>query len=332
MVLGLMEVIVVMFQVMVEVMMIINGYGGGGSTGGWESEELMVLFCSIPSLSKDAARQAFVKYVSDKCFFGSRPAENGLITNMEAFNTYRYCLETFTETRKTQVNRLPYYGEPIDTSDQTPPEPWDIPVDVPAFFNDGEQILEIPHTSSVKRQCYGCGGCGVHRTASNTRTCILCGGGGRMRCLGCSGSGKTRCGKCLGKRKIVVSLSVIVRWTTNKEEYTVDQSSGLMMGKLDEVPGKELFTDSDIMVHPVVSFPDPPVVATSERLVREHQAKYSQTSNILQQRQTIELLPITKVTYEWRGKPHVFFVYGTDLKVSAVDYPAACCCCSCTVM
>ncbi|KAM4610642.1 protein SSUH2 homolog [Polymixia lowei] len=181
---------------------------------------------NIPSLSEDAARQAFVEYASDKCCFGSRPAEEGKITNMEAFNTYR-------------VNK----------------------------------------STPVAWQHLGLG-----------------------------------------------------TLTNNKEEHTVEQSSGLKMRKLDKVPGNELFKDSRYMVRPVVNFPDPTVVETSKRLVREHQAKYSKTSRILQQRQTIELLPITKVTYEWRGESNVFFVYGRDLKVSAVDYPAACCGCCCSVM
>lgn len=41
-------------------------------------------------------------------------------------------------------------GELIDTSGQTPPGLWQIPVNAPPFFEDGNQIIEIPHTSSVK--------------------------------------------------------------------------------------------------------------------------------------------------------------------------------------
>lgn len=44
------------------------------------------------------------------------------------------------------------------------------------------------------------------------------------------------------------------------------------------------------------------------------------------QRQTIELIPVTRVTYSWKGKSHIYFVYGNEFKVNADDYPATCCC------
>lgn len=123
-----------------------------------------------------------------------------------------------------------------------------------------------------------------------------------------------------------------------------------------------------VQVYPVIGFPDPAVVGAAQRLVSEHQAKYSQTSRILQQvrgrqrfwseqrllcfsntlcslslslslfsvpvpvlclcpqRQTIELIPVTKVTYLWKGKSHIYFVYGNEFKVHADNYPATCCC------
>lgn len=44
------------------------------------------------------------------------------------------------------------------------------------------------------------------------------------------------------------------------------------------------------------------------------------------QQHSVELIPITKVTYRWREKDYIYFVYGIELKVSAVDYPGDCCC------
>ncbi|KAG7224234.1 hypothetical protein INR49_000477 [Caranx melampygus] len=43
----------------------------------------------IQALSKEDAQQAFIEYASEKCCCSNRPAEEGVITNMEAFNTYR---------------------------------------------------------------------------------------------------------------------------------------------------------------------------------------------------------------------------------------------------
>ncbi|XP_044066969.1 protein SSUH2 homolog [Siniperca chuatsi] len=303
----------------------------------------------IPSLSKDDAQQAFIKYASNKRCYSTKPAEEGVITNMEAFDTYRYRLETFTETRTTEWSQRPYYGEKMDTSGQTPPSPWEIPVHAPFFFQDGKQIIEIPHTSSVKKciscsargritcttcfgdgtkTCNGCGGIGYNYYYQNRQLCFCCSGRGRINCWQCCGLGKVECDVCSGKQNVIVSINLVVIWLNDVEEHLVEQSSGLQMFKLYNVPGKELFTDSNYMVHPVTNFPDPSVAEASERLLREHQAKYLQTSRILQQRQTVDLVPITKVTYEWKGESHVFFVYGSDLRVSAEGYPAACCCCT----
>lgn len=44
---------------------------------------------SIPSITEDTAREAFVLYASSKCCYSKAPAKDGVITNMDAFNTYR---------------------------------------------------------------------------------------------------------------------------------------------------------------------------------------------------------------------------------------------------
>lgn len=116
-----------------------------------------------------------------------------------------------------------------------------------------------------------------------------------------------------------------MKWTNNSNDYVVEQLSGLQVDNLSKVSGKELFRDSQYLVYPVMGFPDMAVVNASQRLVSEHQGKFSQTSRILQQRQTIELIPVTKVTYSWKGKSYIYFVYGNEFKVSADNYPATCC-------
>lgn len=49
------------------------------------------------------------------------------------------------------------------------------------------------------------------------------------------------------------------------------------------------------------------------------------------QRQTIELVPLTEVRYRYQGKTSVYYVYGTDHQVYAVDYPQRYCC-GCTII
>ncbi|TDH10382.1 hypothetical protein EPR50_G00075060 [Perca flavescens] len=299
---------------------------------------------NIPSITEDIAREAFVQFASSKCCYSAAPAKDGVISSMDAFNTYRYRLETFTESRSTEWSHEPYNGQPVDALAQPPPGPWDVPAQAPNFFVDSKQIMKVPYTSSMKachicvgmgrkpckdcagagnKVCWVCNGSGYRM--GNDR-CHHCSGRGRENCIHCHGQGSKQCETCHGKQQLLVYINLTVKWTNNSDNYVVEQSSGLQVHNLSNVSGKELFRDSQYMVYPVMGFPDPTVVNAAQRLVSEHQGKFSQTSRILQQRQTIELIPITKVTYSWKGKSHVYFVYGNEFKVSADDYPATCCC------
>ncbi|KAM6977077.1 protein SSUH2 homolog isoform 1-T2 [Aplochiton taeniatus] len=299
---------------------------------------------NIQSIAEDTAREAFSKFASSKCCYSSGPATDGVITNMEAFNTYRYRLETFTESRSTEWSQQPYTGQPIDAYSQPPPGPWDIAAKPPTFFQDEKQVIKVPYTSSVKN-CHACVGMGRSPckdcTGAGNKVCWVCNGSGfrsgedrcnhcsgrgRENCNHCNGQGSKECDICHGKRQLLVFINLNINWTNNKEDFVIEQSSGLEMANLSHVTGKELFRDSQYMVYPVMGFPNPAVVQAAERLVREHQAKYPQSSRVLQQRQTIELIPVSKVTYKWKGNSHVYYVYGNEHEVSADNYPATCCC------
>uniref|UniRef100_A0A8C1P5W2 Ssu-2 homolog, related sequence 1 n=1 Tax=Cyprinus carpio TaxID=7962 RepID=A0A8C1P5W2_CYPCA len=298
----------------------------------------------IPSISEDQARDSFAMYVSSKCCYSSDPVKEGVITSMESFNTYRYRLETFMESRSTEWSQKPYTGQPVDAGVQPAPGPWQIAAQPPAFFQEHKQTIKVPYTSSVKnchvclgmgrnpcttcagagnKVCWVCNGSGYRQSDDR---CMHCNGRGRENCSSCSGSGTRQCDTCHGKRQLLDFINHILKWSTEKDEFIAQDSSGLRVENLGKVSGKELFKDAQYMVYPVRGFPDVSVGQASERLVRDHQVKYAQTSLILQQRQTIELIPITKVNYMWKGKPYVYYVYGNEFKVNADDYPATCCC------
>lgn len=44
------------------------------------------------------------------------------------------------------------------------------------------------------------------------------------------------------------------------------------------------------------------------------------------QKQTVELVPLTKVDYEWKERVYSFYIFGNENKVYTKDYPAKCCC------
>ncbi|EMP34397.1 Putative protein C3orf32 [Chelonia mydas] len=81
-------------------------------------------------------------------------------------------------------------------------------------------------------------------------------------------------------------------------------------------------------VYPVVNFPDPSISQASQNAVVQHHTQFASTSRVLRQRQTIELIPLTKVEYEWQGEQYSYYVYGEENRVYAENYPKKCCCCS----
>ncbi|XP_034162805.2 protein SSUH2 homolog [Pangasianodon hypophthalmus] len=299
---------------------------------------------NITSITEDVAHEALVNYASSKCCYSSAPAREGVITSLEPFNTYRYRLETFAETRSTEWSQEPYTGQPVDAFIQPAPAPWAIAAQTPTFFQDQTQKIRVPYTSSVKnchacmgmgkmpckdcagsgnKICWVCNGSGFRH---GTERCTHCNGCGRENCSHCHGQGSRKCETCRGKRQLLVFITLKITWTTYKNEYMVEQLSGLQSENLNKVSGRAMFTDSQYMLYPVMGFPDPSVSQASERLIQEHQSKYFQNSRILQQRHSIELIPITRVNYAWKGKSHVYFVFGNENSVHTDSYPAKCCC------
>lgn len=298
---------------------------------------------SIPTLSEDAAREAFKEYVSAQCCYRSGPATDGVITSMEPFNTYRYRLETFTEVRSTEWATKPHEGEPADFYTQTAPRPWEIQANPPSLFTNHKEDIRVPYTSSIKechschasgmmpckecnghgsKPCWVCNGAGMR----DNENCSRCNGTGKDSCTDCNGQGTRECETCKGKRQLLAYINLKVEWTNNVEDHVVEQRSGLKIDNLQSVTGKELFKNSQYLVYPLLGFPNPAISEASERLVREHQSKYAQSSRILQQRQTVELIPIAKVNYKWKTNSHVYYVYGNEHQVSTDDYPETCCC------
>ncbi|KAM4613382.1 protein SSUH2 homolog [Polymixia lowei] len=297
---------------------------------------------SIPCLSEDVAREAFKMYASSNCCYSKSPATDGVITNMEPFNTYRYRLETFTESRATEWAHKPHEGEPADFYTQTAPRPWEVQATPPQLFTNHMEEIRVPFTSSIK-ECHSCHASGTmpcqecngrgskecwvcHGTGqSGEQECSRCNSTGKDSCSECNSQGYKECETCDGKQQLLTYIKLKIEWTNHVEDFVLEQTSGLHTGDLSSVTGKELFKNSQYLVYPVLGFPDPAISEASERLVREHQTKYAETSRILQQKQTVELIPITKVAYKWKGDNHVYYVYGNEHQVSA-DYPATCCC------
>ncbi|XP_043933459.1 protein SSUH2 homolog isoform X2 [Protopterus annectens] len=302
---------------------------------------------NVPSISEDCAREALISYAKSKCCYNSEPAEKMHFQSLTPANTLRYRLETFTESRSTEWASEPYTGQFVDTPACGPaPLPWDIPVPPPPMFADTKQKVKVPHTASVKG-CHDCKALGriacQKCTATGKVECWVCHGRGRnmnddrcmtcngtrlTKCTSCNGAGGKQCSTCLGHGQILCYIQLVVVWETHRFEYVVDQESGFPNDLLKKVTGSNLFIDQNLMVYPVIGSPYPAVNEASQRGISEHHNQFATTKRICQQKQTIELIPITRVRYDWKEKTYSYFVYGTEHQVFADDYPAKCCCCT----
>uniref|UniRef100_A0A1A8MQ11 Ssu-2 homolog n=1 Tax=Nothobranchius pienaari TaxID=704102 RepID=A0A1A8MQ11_9TELE len=171
----------------------------------------------IPALQEDVARAAFKDFANSKCCYGSGPAEEGVITNMEPFNTFRYRLETFTESRSTEMAQKPHEGETADFYTQPAPRPWEVEVQAPALFTNHTEEKRVPYTSSIK-ECDSC-------HSKGTKACEKCTGSGYKSCLKCNGSGKEEeqnCSACNATGKDSVQLVKNTRFFIVKLSSPVD--------------------------------------------------------------------------------------------------------------
>uniref|UniRef100_UPI0037E7FC9A protein SSUH2 homolog n=1 Tax=Semicossyphus pulcher TaxID=241346 RepID=UPI0037E7FC9A len=305
----------------------------------------------VPTVSEDVARDALLKYVESKWKYSSKPARNLTFKELRPVTVYRYRLETYTETRTSSWQYESYTGQPVDGPQfGVSPPPWDIPVVLPERFTERVEKLRVPHSSFVKichkcqgcgrtrcsnclgkgqKRCFSCHGTGYrnrpgnHKNSGRTR-CTFCHGRGRKRCISCQGQGYKTCSVCDGSQNLLHFILLTVTWENNVEEFIPDRQPDFPDKKFEKVTGDPFFVDENVLVYPIQGFPDQEICAVSTTMINQHLNNFSSTSRILQQRQTIELVPLTHAFYTYSGKEHSFFVYGTENKVHAAKYPTAC--------
>ncbi|KAM7401537.1 hypothetical protein PAMP_016844 [Pampus punctatissimus] len=294
----------------------------------------------VHTVSEDVARDALLKFVESKWRYSSKPARNLTFKELKPITVYRYRLETYTETRTSAWQFEPYKGQMVDGPQYgMSPPPWDIPVSLPARYTDMVVKARVPHSSFVKKRCVLCHGHG-HNHSSNRR-CSSCNGRGRKRNVVPNvmargtkgGTGKTS--GPLGRRVVFLVAGEAVRVSEDatrdarKENKRKCQSSLTAVETFDGVcvctyKMPKCFSFTCDKVYPIQGFPDQEICDVAAKLINEHLNRFSATSRILQQRQTIELVPLTHAHYFYNGKDFSFFVYGVENKVFTAKYPTAC--------
>ncbi|XP_042311865.1 protein SSUH2 homolog isoform X2 [Sceloporus undulatus] len=301
------------------------------------------------SASEQDIKEAFRRYASSKCCYRSAPAKHMKVRNLTPLNTFRYRLETFTETRETCVASEFYNGGFVDSSAVAPPPaPWEIMVDPPPLFTDCEMHLPIPHSYSVencpnckgcgaircqscegtgKKKCSACGGSGTN-TLEGDNICSWCSGTGDSHCFSCRSNGWLKCYRCSGNGVLLFHTELTITWKNNILEHLADKDPNFPIYLLQEATGEEILCDENFSVFPIIDFPETSIEDYSRACIEQHRMQLALGSvhHILKQKQTIELVPLTKVEYEWKGKLYSFYVFGKENKVYTKGYPAKCCC------
>ncbi|XP_035517736.1 protein SSUH2 homolog isoform X2 [Morone saxatilis] len=296
----------------------------------------------VPTVSEDVARAALLKFVESKWRYSSKPARNLTFKELRPLTVYRYRLETYTETRTSGWQFEAYNGQPVDGPQYgMSPPPWDIPITLPQRYTNKVEKVRVPHSSFVK-VCHKCNGfgrtrcitchgrgqkrctfCHGHGVSRNNR-CSSCHGRGHKRCISCHGHGHKTCTVCHGSQNLLHFIQLTVTWKNNIADFIPDRQPDFPDKNFEQVTGDPFFIDENLLVYPLHGFPDQEICNISAKLINEHLNSFSSTSRILQQRQTIEMVPLTHAYYTYNGKDYSFFVYGLENKVFTAKYPSAC--------
>ncbi|XP_026534589.1 protein SSUH2 homolog isoform X2 [Notechis scutatus] len=297
--------------------------------------------------SEQEIKDAFLQYAATKFCYRTAPAKHLKVQKLTPLNTFRYRLETFTESRDTHLASECYYGGFVDSADvASPPTPWEISVDPPPLFTDCEMHIPMPHSYSLGNcqncrghgatTCQSCKGKGTKKCSACNQTgfnssdyssCSWCSGTGNKRCFSCRGNGRHMCYRCDWKGILLYHTELSITWKNNILEYTADNKSELPVHHLQEVTGRKILSDEYNLVHPIIEFPESSIKDYSRTSIAQHKMMFATGEHrILKQRQTVELVPLTKVKYEWKGKLYSFYVFGNENKVYSKDYPAKCYC------
>ncbi|XP_061252326.1 protein SSUH2 homolog isoform X1 [Bos javanicus] len=305
----------------------------------------------VPVVTEEVAREALLSFVNSKCCYGSAAASDLVILELKQQNLCRYRLETFSESRISEWTFQPFTNHSVDGPQRgTSPRLWDIKVQVPPMFQEDTRRFQVPHSSLVKEchKCHGrgrykCSGChgagtarcsscsGAKRKAKSARRCQMCSGSGRRRCSTCSGRGNKTCATCKGEKKLLHFIQLVITWKNSLFEFVSEHQLDFPGELLAKARGETLFKDENTTVYPIVDFPLREISLASRRGISEHSAALASRARVLQQRQTLELIPLTEVRYWYQGKTDVYYIYGTDRQVYLVDYPERYCC-GCTII
>eukprot|EP00056_Hartaetosiga_gracilis_P001414 m.44804 g.44804 ORF g.44804 m.44804 type:complete len:423 (+) comp10630_c0_seq1:104-1372(+) len=305
----------------------------------------------MPNLSEQMVRDALVEKMDSKCCAGTKAAREMSLLEVTPNLVVVYRFHTYTERRLTRPAYSPFQGQHIDdASHGFPPQPWDLVVQTPPYFQQRKTLVKVPHTSSVvscvdcrgsgrrrchhcnssgSQRCHHCHGSGRERIGEDTRVCCHCNGSGRHSCHRCNGSGSLVCDTCVGSGRLEMYTELVVNWTTHTSQHVCGEDAlGLDPSLIIKAPSTLLLNEEGVRVAPLQNTPVPKIHVVSSRMSTEHERQWP-AERILQQKHAVECVPLTKVSANWDNKTFTYWIYGVNGGVHAPDYPqAGCWCCN----
>ncbi|MBN3290881.1 SSUH2 protein, partial [Polypterus senegalus] len=287
----------------------------------------------VPTVSEDVAREALIQYAGSKWTWSRKPARELVFEELKPFTIYRYRLETFTESRATAWVFEPFTGQLVDGPQYgIPPLPWDVAVEVPPMHKDIEEKVRVPHTSSVKFFQRRNVTLAMEGEKSDAVTAV---DGERYAVHRALAQDTVKGNDAHGAMELDAEattiqgfeaciMAALTRHQKNQiYEHVPNRCPDFPIKLFEKVNGDKFFVDENIFVYPIVGFPDEEICEASKKGNQEHLAKFSKM-RILQQRQTIELVPLTQAFYKYKDQQYNYYVYGTENQVHAAKYPTNC--------
>uniref|UniRef100_A0A8C0BI48 Ssu-2 homolog n=1 Tax=Buteo japonicus TaxID=224669 RepID=A0A8C0BI48_9AVES len=204
------------------------------------------------------ARRALLRFVASRCCYGSRAAGALAIRRLRQLGMYRYRLETFSESRLSEWAFEPFTSK---------------------CHGHGRSKCGVCHGAGRVRSCKTF----CQARLKQQKRCQLCSGTGRKRCNTCSGRGSKTCATCRGEKKLQHFKQLVIRWKNNVFEFVSEHHLNFPRELLSKVSGENIFKDENMVVYPIIDFPDPEISLASQRAVAEHSAAFAASSRILRQ-------------------------------------------------
>ncbi|KAI4563828.1 hypothetical protein MJG53_016402 [Ovis ammon polii x Ovis aries] len=270
----------------------------------------------VPVVTEEVAREALLSFVNSKCCYGSAAAGDLVILELKQQNLCRYRLETFSESRISEWTFQPFTSKCSTCSGRGNKTCATCKGEkkllhfiqlVIAWKNSlfefvSEHQLDFPGELLAKAR-------GETLFKDENTTCCMVERHEGAEVLGW-GVVLGASGRCDNRRQ-----GVQQRKQQDRGRKEQQRAEGL--GTVNR-PEQGAVTQQ---VYPIVDFPLREISLASRRGISEHSAALASRARVLQQRQTLELIPLTEVRYWYRGKTDAYYIYGTDHQVYVVDYP-----------